>query len=58
TAIAIRTMVWRDGRASVAAGAGVVADSDPEDEELECHNKAKALLTAASAARRLAEAAS
>jgi anthranilate synthase component 1 len=53
TAITIRTMLWRDGRASVAAGAGVVADSDPDDEDLECHNKARALLTAAAAARRL-----
>jgi anthranilate synthase component 1 len=56
TAIAIRTMAWCDGRASVQAGAGIVADSDPEDEELECHNKARALLTAAAAARRLAPA--
>jgi anthranilate synthase component 1 len=54
TAIAIRTMFWRDGRASVQAGAGVVADSDPELEDLECHNKARALLTVAAAARRLA----
>jgi anthranilate synthase component 1 len=54
TAITIRTMLWRDGRASVAAGAGVVADSDPDDEDLECHNKARALLTAAAVARRLA----
>jgi len=54
TAIAIRTMVWRDGQASVQAGAGIVADSVPEDEDLECHNKARALLTAAEAARRLA----
>ena len=54
TAITIRTMLWREGRASVAAGAGVVADSDPDDENLECHNKARALLTAAAAARRLA----
>jgi anthranilate synthase component 1 len=54
TAIAIRTMFWRDGKASVQAGAGVVADSDPELEDLECHNKAKALLTAVSAARHLA----
>jgi anthranilate synthase component 1 len=53
TAIAIRTMVWRDGNASVSAGAGIVADSDPADEDLECRNKAKALLTAAAAARRL-----
>ncbi|MFN8036594.1 MAG: anthranilate synthase component I [Acidimicrobiia bacterium] len=54
TAIAIRTMLWRDGRASVQAGAGVVADSDPALEDLECHNKARALLTAAAAARSLA----
>ncbi len=53
TAIAIRTMVWSGGRASVSAGAGIVADSDPVDEDLECHNKARALLTAAGAARRL-----
>jgi anthranilate synthase component 1 len=53
TAITIRTMLWRDGRASVQAGAGIVADSDPELEDLECHNKARALLTAAAASRRL-----
>ncbi len=54
TAIAIRTMVWGpDGRASVQAGAGVVADSDPELEELECANKARALLTAAAVSRAL-----
>jgi anthranilate synthase component 1 len=53
TAIAIRTMVWRGDRASVQAGAGIVADSDAELEDLECHNKARALLTAAAAARRL-----
>ena len=54
TAIAIRTMVWRDGQASVQAGAGIVADSIPADEDQECHNKARALLTAAAAARGLA----
>ena len=54
TAIAIRTMVWRDGQASVQAGAGIVADSVPADEDQECHNKARALLTAAAAARGLA----
>jgi anthranilate synthase component I len=55
TAIAIRTMFVRpDGvTASVQAGAGVVADSVPEDEDLECHNKAKALLAAVPAARRM-----
>jgi anthranilate synthase component 1 len=53
TAIAIRTMIWRDGHASVQAGAGIVADSLASDEDLECHNKARALLTAAAAARQL-----
>ena len=54
TAIAIRTMfVGADGTASVQAGAGIVADSDPDDEDLECHNKAKALLAAVPAARRM-----
>jgi len=54
TAIAIRTLlVSPDGRASVQAGAGVVADSVPEHEDLECHNKAKALLTAVPGARRM-----
>jgi anthranilate synthase component I len=54
TAIAIRTMVvWPDGRAAVQAGAGVVADSVAEDEDLECHNKARALLSAVPGARRM-----
>ena len=53
-AITIRTMVCQpDGRASVQAGAGVVADSDPADEDLECRNKARALLAAVPAARRM-----
>ena len=54
TAIAIRTMfVGADGTASVQAGAGIVADSDPDDEDLECRNKAAALLAAIPAARRM-----
>jgi anthranilate synthase component 1 len=57
TAIAIRTMVVApDGRASVQAGAGIVADSVPEDEDAECQQKAAALLHAVSAARRAREA--
>jgi anthranilate synthase component 1 len=53
TAIAIRTMfVGRNG-ASLQAGAGIVADSDPADEDLECRNKAAALLAAVPAARRM-----
>jgi anthranilate synthase component 1 len=54
TAITIRTMiVTGDGRASVQAGAGIVADSDPEAEDEECRNKAAALLAAVPAARRM-----
>jgi anthranilate synthase component 1 len=56
TAITIRTMVVRpDGTASVQAGAGIVADSDPADEDLECRNKAAALLSAVPAARRISD---
>jgi anthranilate synthase component 1 len=52
TAIAIRTMVVSsDGRASVQAGAGIVADSDPRSEDEECAHKAGALLVAVTAAR-------
>jgi anthranilate synthase component 1 len=54
TAIVIRTMVVTpDGRASVQAGAGIVADSDPRSEDEECANKAGALLVAVTAARRM-----
>ena len=54
TAITIRTMVvGPDGGASVQAGAGIVVDSEPRLEDLECHNKAKALLSAVPAARRM-----
>jgi anthranilate synthase component 1 len=57
TAITIRTLVVDDaGRASVQAGAGVVADSVPEHEDLECRNKARALLAAIPAARRMSAA--
>ena len=46
TAIAIRTVVARDGRAHVQAGAGIVADSVPAAEYEETLNKARALLRA------------
>ena len=46
TCIAIRTALIKDGRAYVQAGAGVVADSDPESENQETLNKAAAVLTA------------
>lgn len=46
TCIAIRTMVVRDGVIYGQAGAGIVADSDPHSEHLECINKARALFQA------------
>ncbi len=44
--IAIRTMVIKDDTIHIQAGAGIVADSDPEKEYEETINKAKALVTA------------
>ncbi len=46
-AIAIRTAVLKDGQIHVQAGAGIVADSDPDSEWQETQNKAKAMLRAA-----------
>lgn len=43
-ALAIRTMIVKDGKAYVQAGAGVVYDSIPESEYEETINKARALL--------------
>jgi anthranilate synthase component 1 len=53
TAIAIRTMVLKDGVAYVQAGAGLVADSDPPAEDEECRNKAATVLSAIAAAQTL-----
>jgi anthranilate synthase component I len=44
--IAIRTIELRDGKASVQAGAGIVADSVPEHEYAETVNKARGLFRA------------
>jgi len=49
--IAIRTMVVKDSRAYVQAGAGIVADSNPPSEYQESLNKAQALLKAVDLAR-------
>jgi anthranilate synthase component 1 len=46
TGITIRTIFIKDGYAYVQAGAGIVADSDPEKEYKESQNKARALLEA------------
>ncbi len=51
TAIAIRTMLVKDGEIFLRAGAGIVADSDPELEYQECANKARALVQAIDLAR-------
>jgi anthranilate synthase component 1 len=44
--IYIRTILVRDGRAYIQAGAGIVADSDPEREFVETENKARAMFRA------------
>ncbi|CRH77181.1 Anthranilate synthase component 1 [Chlamydia trachomatis] len=43
-ALAIRTMIIKDGKAYVQAGAGIVYDSDPKTEYEETQNKARALM--------------
>lgn len=45
--ILIRTLLLADGEATVFAGSGIVADSDPEREWKEANRKARALLDAA-----------
>jgi anthranilate synthase component 1 len=57
TCIALRTALLKDGVMYVQAGAGIVADSDPDLEQQECINKAKALFRAAEEAQRFASAA-
>jgi anthranilate synthase component 1 len=44
--IAIRTLFVKGGRAYIQAGAGIVADSIPENEYVETVNKARAMLQA------------
>jgi anthranilate synthase component I len=46
TAITIRTLVIKDGVAHAQAAAGIVYDSEPELEYMECENKARAMLKA------------
>ena len=53
TAIAIRTALVRDGVAYVQAGGGIVADSDPQAEDTETLNKARAVLSAVATAATL-----
>ncbi len=46
TCIALRTALIKDNKFYVQAGAGIVADSNPEKEYIETVNKAKALMKA------------
>jgi anthranilate synthase component 1 len=52
--IVLRTAVVKDGMMHVQAGAGIVHDSNPRSEQIECENKAKALFRAADTAVRFA----
>ncbi len=52
--IILRTSVVKDGKMYVQAGAGIVADSVPENEHAECEAKARALFRAAEEAVRFA----
>lgn len=54
TCIVLRTAIVKDGVMYVQAGAGIVADSDPDSEQAECENKARALVKAAEEAVRFA----
>ena len=56
TCIVLRTALVKDGKMYVQAGAGIVADSNPDAEQQECINKARALFRAAEEARRFASA--
>jgi anthranilate synthase component I len=54
TCIVLRTGIVKDGKLHVQSGAGIVADSKPELEQMECENKARALFSAAEEALRYA----
>ena len=54
TCIVLRTGIVKDGKLYVQSGAGIVADSQRELEQLECENKARALFSAAEEALRYA----
>ncbi|MFX3633480.1 MAG: anthranilate synthase component I [Candidatus Pristimantibacillus sp.] len=53
TCITIRTIIFKNGKAYVQSGAGIVWDSVPESEYQETVNKAKALLKAIRAAEQI-----
>ena len=51
--IAIRTLTVQNGKGAIQAGAGIVADSNPEAEYQECINKSQAVIRAIERAREL-----
>jgi anthranilate synthase component 1 len=51
--ITIRTIIFRNGKATIQAGAGIVADSNPEFEYNETVNKAKGMFKAIEMAEEL-----
>lgn len=53
--ITIRTVMINNGKAHVQAGAGIVADSVPENEWMETRNKAKGMLIALQLAEQIFE---
>jgi anthranilate synthase component 1 len=53
TCIAIRTVLFKNNKAYVQAGGGVVADSVPENEYMESCNKAAAVINAVREAAKL-----
>ncbi|MCO5214709.1 MAG: chorismate-binding protein [Thermomicrobiales bacterium] len=53
TCIALRTLVYKDGVASLQAGGGIVADSTAEGEYQESINKMAALVRAIERAEQL-----
>lgn len=53
TCIALRTLVYQDGVASLQAGGGIVADSTPEGEYAESFHKMRALVRAIERAEKL-----
>lgn len=53
TCITIRTIIFKNNRAYVQSGAGIVWDSNPESEYNETVNKAKAMLKAIRAAEKM-----
>jgi len=52
TCILLRTAIVKNNHMYIQAGAGIVSDSNPEDEYKECQNKAAALIRAADEAFR------